>query len=163
VKHDLGPASRSRELHLLTVATVLRPERLNQQRLDVTDGPPRVSKETLRNLAKLPASVREAPSENSAEAEPREPVPLLGVMIARMASEPVSYRLIASQADVVGAVVVVENVDAALVSEVAGGERAPILTDAPEEPKASGVAAPWCPQHFVGTPEESVAADESPT
>ena len=78
------------------------------------------------------------------------------MVIIKMSSNPIAERLETRQADVVRAIVVVEDVEADLILEVAHAQSVALRTATSEEPEFS--AGPF---DLVNVPEQPVALDES--
>src|SRR3569833_1554193 len=90
------------------------------------------------------------------KSEPRELVPLAAVVIVEMLSKTDTQRLPPRQPDVVGAVVVVEDLEADLVAIVAHAKRRSLPAAASQQPE---VAAD--PDDLVDVPKHPVALDEA--
>ena len=82
-------------------------------------------------------------------------------MVSSVVADAIADVLASGKTDVAGAVIVVQDVDAALSSEVTELESRPDLADSPEQSELSGVARPWCPLDLLPVPEHAVAPDES--
>src|SRR5207249_3691566 len=120
----------------------LRAKGLDQQGLDVADRVLRLSQQSLGHFAKLPSPVRERTGQHWAKAEPREAVPPAGVAIESMGPQPDPDVLIPGQADVVGTVVVVQDVDPPLGTEVANLEGRSALSQASQQSEGPALPLP---------------------
>jgi hypothetical protein len=79
-EHDLSPWLRGSEPHLLSVTSVLRAKRLDQESFDVADCPLRFGQQLFRRNSKLAESILSL-QQHATEAEPRETVPFASMPI----------------------------------------------------------------------------------
>ena len=98
--------------------------------------------------------------EDTAEAEPAEAIPLTGMQIMPVFLQPGTQVAPPVESDIVGAVFVVQDVEATLTPEIRGDNPATRPSNTTQETKLVSVACAWVPVDFVSPPKQTIRLDQ---
>ena len=116
---NLLPLCGCRERCALTISGPVSTSDFDQQGFEVSDRLPRLGRPPLSKGPKLLCSVSVCPSKDHPKSVPGEPSPLILVVILSVVPKPYAYSSVGGKTDVVGAMVIMKNVDPSLIPYIA--------------------------------------------